>query len=138
MSDSRIPARETPPQLPPRQLRFPASPPQDHQQPYSPIDGVQNIPPPPYSPLPSIDSFEASGPVVGPDGRARPESSDVFYADNKSGGTSVDEQEEAGPGSQPPAVYTEKYGQLDINQDGMETRAQIACLFCNTQRSYFY
>lgn len=98
---------------------------------------MQNIPPPPYSPLPSIDSFEASGPIIGPDGRARAESSDVFCVDNTSSSTSVDEREEAGPGSQPP-VYSEKYGQLDINQDGMETRAQIACLSCNTQRSYFY
>lgn len=98
---------------------------------------MQNIPPPPYSPLPSIDSFETSGPVVGPDGRARPESSsDVLSFDNASSSTSVDEREEAGPGSQLPA-YTEKYGELDISQDGMETRAQIACLSCNTQGSYF-
>lgn len=76
-----------------------------------------------YSPLPSIDSFEAAGPAVGADGRVS--SSDVFSGDNMSSSTLG---EESGPGSQPPPVYTEKYGELDINQDGMETRAQISGL----------
>lgn len=126
MSDSKMPARKTPPSLPTRQ-HFPASPPQDYlQQPYSPIDGSQNIPPPVYSPLPSIDSFDVSGPVIGPDGH--PSSSDVFSGDNMSSSTLGEEREDVGPGLQPPPVYTEKYGELDINQDGMETRAQISGL----------
>lgn len=135
MSDSKTPARRTPPPVTPRQ-NFPASPPapQDYQHPYLLVDGAQNIQPPAYSPaysqLPSIDSFGV-GPVVGPDGQERAGSSnDVFssYDMSSSSSTLVEEREDAGPELQPPPAYTEKYGELDINQDGMQTRAQISRL----------
>lgn len=100
---------------------------------------MQNIPPPAYSPLPSIDTFEASGPIVGPDGLARPgDNSDVFSGGNMSSSTLAEERDEAGLELQSPPVYTEKYGELDINQDGMETRAQISGLSRNIQRRILY
>lgn len=55
-----------------------------------------------------------------------------------SSSTFAEEPEEAGLELRPPPVYTEKYGELDINQDGMETRAQISGLSLNIQRRIFY
>lgn len=55
-----------------------------------------------------------------------------------SSSTLAEEREEAGLGLQPPPVYAEKYGELDITQDGMETRAQISGLSRNIQRRIFY
>jgi len=125
MSDIKSPARKTPPPRRP----FPTSPPQGYQhQIYSPINGSQNIPPPAYSPLPSIDSYEAAGPEIGPDGQTRAGNDNAFISDGASTSSLV---EEAGPGLQSPPVYTEKYGELDINQDGIETRAQISGSYCS-------
>lgn len=53
-------------------------------------------------------------------------SNNVPIGDDMSTSTLAEEREEVGPGLQPPPAYTERYGELDINQDGMETRARIS------------
>lgn len=75
--------------------------------------------------MPSIDSVSA-GPVIGPNGHAREEDARSNIASPDS--YVAEEREDVGPGSPPPPAYTEKYGELDINQDGMETHARIAGL----------
>jgi hypothetical protein len=85
----------------------------------------EDIPPPPYTPYtpytpsPSVDSVQ-DGPLIGPDGQCfQGGSSSYGY------GTGI-ELDEGGPGSQPPPAFTEKYGQLEIDEDGMETLAEVA------------
>ncbi|KAL7273537.1 hypothetical protein RUND412_003602 [Rhizina undulata] len=123
MSDEKRPLdksgypRQSPP-IPPRT---------SHQlhPPLSPSDSVRNVPPPAYSPLPSIDSAPV-GPMVQPDvyGRVSIEGEERRPGSRSSRRTAEDGSGSSGPGDFPPPTYTE--GLLDITEDGMETRARIA------------
>ncbi|CUS08509.1 unnamed protein product [Tuber aestivum] len=106
MSDDQPPSnKRTPLPTPPHQL-----PHQDgaaHQSDY-------NASPPAYSPLPSIDSVPA-GPLVGPHHHSSADGYPEF----------ISELEGDLPSSPPPA-FPEIYGELDIEQEEMETNAKIA------------
>jgi len=105
MSDDRPPTdRRTPPPTPHQSSHEGGA---AHQSNY-------NTPPPAYSPLPSIDSVPV-GPLVRPHHPSSTDDQSEFISGL-----------EGDPASSPPPASPEIYGELDIEQDEMETSAKIA------------
>lgn len=91
---------------------------------------IDDIPPPPYTPLPSIDSVQDGAFFESDEHHLSRGHSNYGY------GTGID-TEEGGAALGPPPAFSEEYGHLEIDQDGMETHADIAGLLPLGPPKYF-